>query len=90
MAVKIIKAGCSIEVALERTFAADVQGDAMVPAPQHFGVSQLQADYIKTLFLQEFDQGRLVSINHDQVRVDAEQIHINPLAADASGQIFAI
>jgi hypothetical protein len=78
-------AECSIEVSLERSFAANVQGYAMVPATQHFGVPQLQANHIKTLFFQQFDQGSLVSIHHDQVRVNAEQVHIDPLAADASG-----
>ena len=75
----------SIEISLECSCPADIQGYAMVPATQHFGVPQLQADYIKTLSLQQFDQGRLVSIDHDQVWVNTEQIHIDPLAADASG-----
>jgi hypothetical protein len=41
-----------IEVSLERSSSSDVQGNAMGPAPQHFGVPQFYADYIKSLLLQ--------------------------------------
>jgi len=68
----IAKAGCSIKVPLERSSSADVQGYAMEPTAQHFGVSQFQGDDIKTLFLHKFDQGRLVLIDHDHIRINAE------------------
>ena len=57
----------------------------MKSAAQHLGVPQLQADNIKTLFLQESDQTRLVLIDYDQTRIDAEDIHIDPVATDALG-----
>ena len=41
-----------IEVSLERSSSSDVQGNAMGPAPQHFGVPQFYADYVKSLLLQ--------------------------------------
>jgi hypothetical protein len=62
----------------------------MEPATQHFGVPQLQADYIQTPLLQEPDQSRLILIDHDQIRADAEQIHIDPVAANALGRIIGI
>ena len=65
-------AGCLIKVSLERSSSADVQGYAMEPTAQHFGVSQFQRNYLKTLFLHKFDQGRLVVIDHDQIRINAE------------------
>ena len=40
----------------------------MGPAAQHLGVPQLEGDDIETLLLQELDQGRLISIDHDQIR----------------------
>jgi hypothetical protein len=36
----IAKAGCLIKVPLERSSSADVQGYAMEPTAQHFGVPQ--------------------------------------------------
>ena len=50
---------------------------------QQFGVPQFQGNHIKTLLLQEFYQRRLISIDHDQIRIDAECIHVDPIAADA-------
>jgi hypothetical protein len=77
----------SVEVLLESSGPANVQGGAMETTPQHPGVSQLEPDDINTLLLQQLDQSRLVPIHHDQVRVDAEQVHIDPLAANAPGQV---
>jgi len=31
-------------------------------------VAQLQRDYIKAVHFQKFDERRLISINHDQIR----------------------
>ena len=69
---RIIKSGCSIEVSLESSSPADVQSNAMVPTAQHFGVPQLQVDYVKTLLLEESDQCRLIRIDHNKIRVNAE------------------
>jgi len=44
-------AGCLIKVSLERSSSADIQGYAMEPAAQNFGVPQFQGDDIKALFL---------------------------------------
>ena len=57
----------------------------MEPAAQHFGVPQFQGDYIKTLLLQKLYERRLISIDHDQIRIDAECIHIDPVTANALG-----
>ena len=57
---------------------------------QQFGVPQFQGDYIKTLLLQEFYERRLISIDHDQIGIDAECIHVNPVTANAFGQIVGI
>jgi hypothetical protein len=76
------KAVCLIEVSLERSSSADVQGDAMEPTTHHLGVPQFQGDYIKTLLLQKSYERRLIPIDHDQIRVDAECIHIDPVTAN--------
>ena len=73
----------SVEISLECSCPADIQGDAMKPATQHFGMPQLERDDIYALLLQQLDQCRLVLSTTDQVRVDAEQVHIDPLAANA-------
>ena len=83
--LSISNAGQSIEVSLHRPFPAGVQGNAMKPATQHFGVPDFVRNHIQPMFLQHFDQSCLVLIDHDQVRIDAEQIHINPLATNAFG-----
>ena len=44
----------------------------MEPTAQHLGVPQFKGNYIKTLFLQKSDQTRLVLIDHDQIRINAE------------------
>ena len=75
----------SIEVSLQRSSSADIQGNAMGPTTQHFGVPQFQGDHIKTLLLQKFHERRLIPINHDQIRTDAEGIHIDPVTANAFG-----
>ena len=38
-----------IEILLERSSSADIQGNAMGPPAQHLGVPQFQGDYIKSL-----------------------------------------
>ena len=80
--LSISKSGHSIEVSLHRSLSAGIQGNAMKPATQHFGVSQFQGNHIQTMFLQELDQGCLVPVDHDKVRIDAEQIHIDPFTAN--------
>ena len=55
----------------------------MEAASQHFGVPQLEPDDINTLLFQQLDQSRLVLINHDQIRADAEQVHVDPFATNA-------
>jgi hypothetical protein len=42
------------------------------PPPNIFGVSRFQRDHIKTLLVEVFDQTRLVLIDYDQVRIEAE------------------
>jgi hypothetical protein len=86
----IAAAGRSNEVSFERSLSADVQGHAMEPATHHSGVPQFKGEDIKTVLLQELDQPRLVSIDHDQIRADAEQVHIDPGAADALAQVVGI
>src|SRR5215472_8349861 len=83
-------APCSIEVSLERPLATDVQGDAVGPSAQHLGVAQFQRDDVKPVLFQELYERRLIAVDHDQVRIDAEGIHVNPVAADALGQIVGI
>ena len=55
----------------------------MEPTAQHLGVPQLQRNDIYAVPLEDLDQHLLVSISHDQIRTDAEDIHVDPLAADA-------
>ena len=81
--VSMPKAMRLIEVSLERSSSADVQGNAMGPTPQHFGVPQFQGDYVKTLLLQKFYESRLISSDHDQIRIDAECIHVDPVTPNA-------
>ena len=59
-------------------------------ATHHSGVPQFKGEDIKTVLLQELDQPRLVSIDHDQIRADAEQVHIDLGAADALAQVVGI
>ncbi len=70
--------------------SADVQGHAMESAAQHLGVPQLERDDVEPVLLQKPDEGGLISIDHHQIRIDAERIHVDPVAADASGQIIGI
>src|SRR5258708_5099563 len=79
-----------IEVSLERSSPADVQGDAMEPTAHHLEMPKFQRDYIEPLPLQEFYESRLIPVDHDHIRIDAECIHIDPVAADAFGQIVGI
>jgi hypothetical protein len=74
-----------IEVSLERSSSADIQGNAMGPAAHHFGVTKFQRDYIKALLFQEFYESGLITINHDQIRIDAECIHVDPISANRLG-----
>src|SRR4051812_1602365 len=62
----------------------------MGSSAQQFGVPQLQRDYIETLLLQESYERRLISIDHDQIRINAECIHVDPVTANALGQIVGI
>jgi hypothetical protein len=54
----------------------------MEPTTHHLGVPQFQGDYIKTLLLQKSYERRLIPIDHDQIRVDAECIHIDPVTTN--------
>src|SRR6516162_5537724 len=83
-------APCSIEVPLERPPAADVQGDAVGPPAQHLGVAQFQRDDVKSVLFQKLYERRLIAVDHDKVRIDAEDIHVDPVTADAFGQIVGI
>ena len=51
----------------------------MKSTTQHLGVPQLQADYIQTVLLQELDQSCLIFIDYDQIRIDAQDILIDPV-----------
>ena len=42
------------------------------------------------MLLEELDERRLVSIDDDQIRIDAERIHIDPVATDAFGNVIGI
>lgn len=53
-----------IEVALQRSPAADVQCHAMRAAAQHLGVPQFHRDDIEAFALQELHQRRLSAIDH--------------------------
>jgi hypothetical protein len=74
-----------IEVSLQHSGPADVQGHAMGPTAHHFGVPNFQGDDIKTLFLQQSYESRLIPVDHDQIRTNAECIHIDPVTANAFG-----
>ena len=74
-----------LEVSLELSPSSDVQGNAVRPTAQHFGVAQFKGNYIKTLLFQKLDEGRLISIDHDQIRANAECIHVDPVAPNAFG-----
>ena len=85
LSLSIATAGCLIEVPLERSLAADVQGNAMEATTHHFGMTQVQGDDIETLLLQEFDQTRLVFIDHDQIGLMLNRfisIHLLPMLLD--------
>jgi hypothetical protein len=74
-----------IEISLERSSSADIQGNAMGPPAQHLGVPQFQGDYIKSLLFQKSYEAGLIAIDDYQARIDAECIHVDPIAADAFG-----
>ena len=57
----------------------------MRPTTQHLGVAQFQGDYIKPLLFQKLDQSRLISIDYDQIRTDAECVHVDPVTPNAFG-----
>ncbi len=60
----------------------------MESTAQHLRVPQLQWDYIKTVRFQKFDERLLILIDHDQTWIDAEHVHIDPVTANAFGQVF--
>jgi len=62
----------------------------MGPTAQHLGVPQFQRDHIETVLLQKPHESRLVSIHHDQIRIDAECVHINPVTTDTFGQVVGV
>ncbi len=62
----------------------------MKSTSQHSGMPQFERDHIETLFFQKLDQTRVVELDHDQIRVDAEQIHIDPRTADRLRHIVRI
>src|SRR5689334_19541546 len=57
----------SLEVPLECSGSADVQGDAMEPAAQQPGMAQRQGDDIETVLLQQCDESRLTAIDDDYI-----------------------
>ena len=62
----------------------------MGTSPQHLGMPQSQRDDVKTVPFQKLDKRELISVDDNQIRTDAERIHINPVAADAFGNVIGI
>ena len=62
----------------------------MKPASQQLGVPQLEGDYLESLLLQEPDQGALISIHDYRIRIDAEDVHVDPVTANQPGRIVAM
>ena len=60
------------------------------PPPSIFECRSLSGMTSRPVLLQEPDQGGLIPIDHDQIGIDAEQVHVDPVAADALGQIVGI
>ena len=57
---------------------------------QQLGMPQFQWDDVKAMLLEKLDEGGLVSVDDNQIRIDAERIHIDPIATDAFGNIIGI
>src|SRR5262245_6756886 len=79
-----------VEVSLERSGSSHVEGHAVEPTTQHFGVAQLYGDDVEPFLLQQLYERRLITIDHDQVRTDAECIHVDPVTPDGFGEIIGI
>ena len=62
----------------------------MGSAAQHLGMPQFQWDDVKAVLLEKLDERGLVSIDNNQIRTNAERIHIDPIATDALGNVIGI
>ena len=62
----------------------------MWSAAQQLGMSQLQRDDFKAMLLEKLDERGLSSIDNTQIRIDAEHVHVDPIAADAFGNVIGI
>ena len=62
----------------------------MGSAAQQLGMPQFQWDDVKAMLLEKPDERGLVSIDDDQIRIDAKRIHIDPIATDALGNVVGV
>src|SRR6516162_10062877 len=62
----------------------------MGSAAQQLGMPQSQWDDVKAALLEKLDERRLVSVDDNQIRANAERVHVDPIAADAIRNIIGI
>src|SRR6476659_7382817 len=62
----------------------------MGSAAQQLGMPQSQRDHVKAVLLKKFDERELVSVDDDEIRINAERVHIDPIATDASGNVIGL
>jgi hypothetical protein len=62
----------------------------MGSAAQQLGMPQFQWDDVKAVLLEKLDERALVSVDDNQIRIDAERVHIDPIATNAFGNVIGI
>src|SRR6516164_4238116 len=62
----------------------------MGSAAQQLGMPQFQWDDVKAVLLDKLDERGLVSVDDDQIRIDAKRVHIDPIATYAPGNVIGI
>src|SRR6516164_11665547 len=62
----------------------------MGSAAQQLGMPQFQWDDVKAVLLEKLDERGLVPVDDNQIRINAERVHIDPIATDAFGNVLGI
>src|SRR6516164_484679 len=62
----------------------------MGAAAQQLRMPQFQCDDVKALLLEKLDERGLALVDDNQIRINAERVHIDPIATDAFGNVLGI
>jgi hypothetical protein len=62
----------------------------MWSSAQQLGMPQFQWDDFKAVLLEQLDERWLIAVHDNQIRIDAEGVHIDPIAAYAPGDVVGV